>query len=149
MNERFQNFTTGIMKLYKLVQKIKLLEMREYDLKAVHVMCIYNLSVYGKMTASELSKLTLEDKAAISRALKLLSERNYVVYDPDSYNSQIALTELGELVARAIDEKAQKAVNAAGGSISEENRAVFYQCMDIITERLDEYYKSMAVNGNE
>lgn len=145
MNERFENFTFGIIKLYKLVQKIKLMEMREYDLKAVHVMCIYNLYTHGKMIASELSKQTLEDKAAISRALKLLSVKKYVTYNSDSYNSPIELTELGVTVAEAIVEKAQKAVDAAGGTFSDEQRATFYQCLETISEKLEEYCKNMAV----
>lgn len=145
MNERFENFTFGIIKLYKLVQKIKLNEMREYDLKAVHVMCIYNLYTHGKMTASELSKQTLEDKAAISRALKLLSGKKYVTYNPDSYNSPIELTELGATVAEAIVEKAQRAVDAAGGTFTDEQRTTFYQCLETISEKLEDYCKNIAL----
>ncbi len=149
MNERFENFTFGIIKLYKLVQKIKLIEMKEYDLKAVHVMCIYNLFTHGKMTASELAKQTLEDKAAISRALKLLSEKKYLSYDADSYNSPIELTPLGVKVAEAICEKAQRAVDAAGGTLTEEQRNNFYQCLGTISDRLEEYCKTMSVTDNE
>ncbi|MDE7087443.1 MAG: MarR family winged helix-turn-helix transcriptional regulator [Clostridia bacterium] len=149
MNKRFENFTFGIIKLYKLVQKIKLIEMREYGLKAIHVMCLYSLAVYGKITASELIKHTLEDKAAISRALKLLAEQGYVTYDADSYNSPIGLTEKGEKVAEAIDEKAQRAVDAAGGTLTQQQRETFYQCLGTISDKLEEYYKSMAVNVNE
>ena len=147
MNERFENFTFGIIKLYKLVQKIKLMEMREYDLKAVHVMCIYNIYTHGKMTASELSKQTLEDKAAISRALKLLSEKKYVTYGADSYNSPIELTELGVTVAKAIVEKAQRAVDAAGGTLTDEQRTNFYQSLEIISEKLEDYCKNMALTN--
>lgn len=149
MNERFENFTFSVNKLYKLVQKIKLLEMREYGLKAVHVMCIYSLAVYGQMTASELVKRTLEDKAAISRALKLLSEKGYVAYDPDSYNSPVRLTDLGVAVSIAIDEKAQKAVDAAGGTLTDAQRKMFYECLDIISVHLEEYYKSFLEKENE
>lgn len=149
MNERFENFTFCIVKLYKLVQKIKLIEMKEFDLKAVHVMCIYYLYIHGKMTASELSKHTLEDKAAISRALKLLSEKKYLSYDADSYNSPIELTPLGVTVAEAISKKAQMAVEAAGGTLTDEQRSNFYQCLGTISERLEEYCKTVAVTDNE
>ncbi|MDE6411581.1 MAG: hypothetical protein K2L02_03475 [Clostridia bacterium] len=149
MNERFENFTLCINKLYKLVQKIKLIEMKEFDLKAIHVMCLYTLSVYGAMTASELIKHTLEDKAAISRALKLLSERGFINYGADGYNSLIELTERGEEVAKAIGEKAKRAVDAAGGEFTDEQRKNLYECLGIVSERLEEYYKAMAVNENE
>ena len=143
MNRRFENFTFCIIKLYKLVQKIKLIEMKEFGLKGIHVMCIYYLSVYGKMTASELIKLTLEDKAAISRALKFLSEKNFVTYAADGYNSPVELTQLGVSVAEAIDAKAKRAVDAAGGTLSEGKRETFYECLETVSERLEEYYKSM------
>ncbi len=149
MNERFENFTLSINKVYKLVQKIKLIEMREFDLKAIHVMCIYTLSVYGTMTASELIKHTLEDKAAISRAIKLLSEKGFVNYGADGYNAPVALTERGEEVAKAIGEKAQRAVDAAGGEFTDEQRKNLYECLGIVSERLEEYYRAMAGNENE
>ena len=145
MNQRFENFTYRVIKLYKLVQKIKLTEMKEFDLKGIHVMCIYYLSVNGKMTASELIKLTLEDKAAISRALKLLAEKKLVTYASDGYNSPVELTQRGISVAEAIEDKAQKAVNAAGGSLTNEQRDNFYECLEIVSTRLEEYYKSMSV----
>lgn len=149
MNERFENFTMSINKLYRLVQKIKLIEMKGFGLKAIHVMCIYTLSVYGAMTASELVKRTLEDKAAISRAIKLLSERGFVNYGADGYNAPAALTKRGEEVARAIGEKAQRAVDVAGGEFTDEQRKNLYECLGIVSERLEEYYRAMAVNENE
>ena len=144
MNRRFENFTFCIIKLYKLVQKIKLIEMKEFGLKGIHVMCIYNLSVHGKMTASELIKLTLEDKAAISRALKLLAQKQLVTYTSDGYNSPVELTELGVSVAEAIEDKAKKAVDAAGGTLSEGQRETFYECLETVSVRLEEYYKSIS-----
>ena len=144
MNQRFENFTYRVIKLYKLVQKIRLIEMKEFDLKGIHVMCIYYLSVNGKMTASELIKLTLEDKAAISRALKLLVAKKLVTYASDGYNSPVELTQRGISVAEAIEDKAQRAVNAAGGSLTDEQRDNFYECLEIVSTRLEEYYKSMS-----
>ena len=149
MMDRFESFTTSINKINKLIQKIKLVEMKEYDLKAVHVMCIYNLYAYEHLTASELVRRTLEDKAAISRALKQLAERQYVAYNPDCYNSQISLTESGKEIANQINVKAQKVLEAAGGALTDEQRATLYQCLDIISERLEAYCKAAALNIND
>ena len=77
MQNRFENFTIGVLKLNKLVQRIKLLEMDDYGLKAIHVMCIY-YAACRPVTAGELARLTLEDKAAISRALSLLKQNGYL-----------------------------------------------------------------------
>lgn len=149
MNERFENFTFSINRLYKLVQKIKLIEMKEFDLKAIHVMCIYTLSVYGTMTASELIKRTLEDKAAISRAIKLLSEKGFVRHATEGYNSSIVLTEHGKEVAKAIGEKARRAVDVAGGEFTEEQRKNLYECLGIVSERLEDYYKAISADEVE
>ena len=144
MNHRFENFTFNIIKLYKLVQKIKLIEMKEFGLKGIHVMCVYYLYIQGKMTASELIKRTLEDKGAISRALKFLSEKGLITYELDGYNAPVELTERGTQVAKAIDEKAQRAVDAAGGTLSDEKREIFYECLGTVTDRLEQYYKSIS-----
>lgn len=144
MNERFINFIFRIMKLNKLINRIKITEMKEFGLKAIHVMCIYDLYVYGAMTASELIRLTLEDKAAVSRALKTLAKKGLVSYNPDGYNSPISLTEIGASVAAVIEEKASRAVDAAGGTLTDEQRATFYECLETVSKRLEEYYNSLA-----
>ena len=40
MEKVFENFAVVIMKLNKLIQRIKQFEMREYGLKAIHVMSL-------------------------------------------------------------------------------------------------------------
>lgn len=148
MDNRFENFTITILKLNRLVQKIKLCEMDGYGLKAIHVMCIYYL--YEKsspLTASELVKLTSEDKAAVSRALSLLREKNYVGYDSNKYNSPISLTEEGVRVAEFINVKAERAVQAAGGRLSEEDRRIFYKSLALIEQDLKSYYESISPKG--
>ena len=148
MQNRFENFTITILKLNKLVHKIKLIEMKEHGLKAIHVMCIYYLNENkGGVTASELSRLTLEDKAAISRALSQLKELGLISYDFKAYNQPIVLTDKGEETARYILDKASMAVEAAGGGLTEEERENFYRSLLSISQRLEEYYYSLAENA--
>jgi DNA-binding MarR family transcriptional regulator len=145
MEKRFENFTVSILKLNKLVQKIKLFEMNEYGLKAIHVMCIYYIYNSKKgISASELTKASCEDKAAISRALTLLRDKGYVTYDSSKYSSPICLTGEGEKVAEFITERADCAVAAGGGELSEEERITFYRALDSITKNLDKYYKTLS-----
>ena len=144
MENIFENFTITILKLNKLVQKIKNIEMQEYDLKTIHVMCMYYLDKYPKgLTASELTKLTLEDKAAISRALKVLQEKGYASYDPNKYNAEIRLTEDGKLLAAVIEEKADEAVSAGSYKFTEEERNSFYIQLKTIAENLENYYANL------
>lgn len=144
MENIFENFTITILKLNKLVQKIKNYEMREYGLKTIHVMCGYYLNSHPEgLTASELTKLTLEDKAAISRALKTLQEKGFISYDPNKYNAEIRLTDAGKEFASAIGKKAEKAVRAGSYDFTDEQRNSFYRELDTIANNLENYYNSL------
>lgn len=145
MEKIFENFTISVMKLHRLVQKIKHFEMSGYGLKAIHVMCIYYLKERkGELTASDLVKLTYEDKAAVSRALKLLSEKGYIDYNPNKYNSIISLTEEGEKVALFIEDKSDKAVKAGSAQMTEGERNMFYASLGSIAENLQKYYEEIT-----
>ncbi len=140
MNERFENFTFLILKAGKLIQKIKNIEMRKFGLKAVHVMCIYYLNrVKEGLTHAELVKVTLEDKAAISRALSTLKSKKYITYDEKKYNGLISLTNEGKEVADIIEKRANNAVNIVGEILTEEERNRFYQSLNSLTENLFKY----------
>lgn len=141
MEKRFENFTVSILKLSKLVQKIKNYEMRSFGLKAVHVMCLYYLKNSERgLTAAEVSRLTLEDKAAVSRAFAQMVKKGYIRYDGDKkYNALATLTQEGRKVADYIDARAEGAVNAGGGGLSEKERENFYAALDSIAERLEKY----------
>lgn len=144
MEKIFENFTVTVLKLNKLVNKIKTLEMKEYGLKGIHVMCIYYLSEHPDgLTSADLVKLTYEDKAAISRGLALLRKGGYVNYDPDSYNARIHLTQAGKALAEGIAEKSERAVNAGSAVISEEERKKFYKTLNVIADNLRIYYESL------
>ena len=145
MENIFENFTITILKLNKLVQKIKNFEMREYGLKTIHVMCMYYLNTNPEgLTASELTRLTLEDKAAISRALKVLQEKGYVNYDSNKYNANIRLTDQGKEFASIIGQKAERAVSAGSYDFTEEQRNSFYSQLKTIAEHLEQYYNNLV-----
>ena len=147
MEKIFETFTVTILKINKLVQKIKHREMREYGLQCIHVMCIYYLKENKNgLTASELIRLTFEDKAAISRALKVLKQKGYIEYDTKTYNAPIALTAEGERVADEIAEKAERAVRGGSADMSEEQRDFFYKQLQTISENLKNYYQGMEEN---
>ena len=145
MENIFENFTITILKLNKLVQKIKNFEMQEYGLKTIHVMCVYYLNNNPKgLTASELTKLTLEDKAAISRALKVLQEKGYAIYDSNKYNAEILLTSEGKKLAAVICKKADGAVSAGSYDFTDEQRESFYSELKTIAYNLENYYNSLV-----
>lgn len=145
MEKIFENFTVNILKLNKLVGKIKQFEMEPYGLKAVHVMCGYYLYQNPDgLTASELTKLTIEDKGAISRALALMREKGLVNYDAHTYNSTVTLTSDGKRFAEEVLQKADNAVLAGCADQTEEERRVFYKTLSDIVDNLTAYCRRLT-----
>lgn len=150
MEDIFEQFTITILKLNKLVQKIKTYEMQEYGLKTIHVMCGYYLKHHPEgLTASDLVRLTLEDKAAISRALRTMLEKGFVIYDPKTYGAVISLTEEGRKLADSITDKAARAVAAGSYEFTEEERRFFYSALETIAKNLSEYYDGLIRHRGE
>ncbi|MBD5132828.1 MAG: winged helix-turn-helix transcriptional regulator [Clostridiales bacterium] len=150
MEKIFENFTVSILKLNKLVQKIKLYEMEEYGLKAIHVMCGYYLYEHADgLTISELSKYCLEDKAAISRAVSTMRDKDLAAYDAKTYNGKITLTDKGKDFAIAVGHKADRAVNAGSADMTEEQRVEFYKTLGTIVDNLKDYYDKLTGNKTE
>ena len=76
MDHRFETFSLSILELNRYLQKIKELEMKQFGLKASHTMCLYYLGQHPEgLTATQLTELCKEDKAAVSRCLSQLSDR--------------------------------------------------------------------------
>ena len=128
MDKIFENFAVTVLKLNKLVNKIKTYEMKEYGLKAMHVMCIYYLGEHPEgLKAADLVKLTLEDKAAISRGLALLRK--------------------GRRLAEGIAEKSERAVNAGSVLETDGERERFYKILNGIADNLTQYYEKLKGSG--
>ncbi len=142
MDTLFENFTISILKINKVVQKIKLYEMESFGLQAIHVMCIFYIAHSDDgITAGELARQSMEDKAAVSRALALLKRKGYVCSDEHKYNSRLYLTDEGKKVAEFIDDAATRAVNAGmDDTLTDEKRREFYTTLNYIYENLKEYY---------
>jgi len=144
MENRFEKFTNLVLKTGKIIQRIKNIEMEEYGLKAVHVMCIYQLSKSLEgLTNKELVKLTYEDKAAISRALDLLKEKEIISSEPKKYNGIITLTEYGNKIADYICEKSDEALEKSGVGVSDQERIALYATLTKIEDNIEEYYNDL------
>lgn len=137
MLQRFESFVTGITVCYKYLQRIKSTEMTEFGLKGIHVMCLFFLSHSEEpLTAAQLCQLCAEDKAAISRALSILTEKGLLKTGEKKYRAQLQLTEEGIQVALKIDELVLHWVTSGGDGLSDEERSTFYYCLNLISENL-------------
>ena len=140
MENRFKMFTVLISKVNRCIKKIKAEEMAEFNLKSTHVSCLYYLYEEDSLTAKELCDICDEDKAAISRSIDYLESNGYLKCDSKNvkrYRSPLELTEKGKLVAQKLSEKINRILDEASFGLSNENRAVFYNSLNLITNNLE------------
>lgn len=140
MINRFEEFTNGISKLFKMWHKIAANEMEKYDLNASHV--IYILALYRHsdgLTAMRLSEISDKDKADVSRALNLMMKRGLVEKKSThlkGYGGTYFLTENGMNTAEEIREKVEHAVELVDVNLTEYKRNIFYEVLELITNNL-------------
>lgn len=143
MEDRFNEFTLKILTLNRYVGAIKNIEMSEFNLKGIHAAILNNLYFNDGITSATLTKNILEDKAAVSRSLKELYEKELISYEEKKYNAKIVLTTKGKEIALRVINKINKAVLAGGESLTDEKRQIFYEALDLICQNLGSYYKAL------
>lgn len=144
MSNRFEDFINTINKINRSIQVIKNNEMREYDLKGTHVMCLYHLSKCEEgLTSAELAKLCVEDKAAISRSLSLMESKGLVhftdIEGKKRYRTIINLTDEGKYICNKIIEKIREVIEISSEKYTEEERKIFYKVLSSIAENLSQF----------
>lgn len=142
--DRFEAFTGSILELNRYLQKLKEIETKPYGLRANHVMCLYYLGRNPNgLTATELTDVCREDKAAISRSLSQLMEKGLVSGNfPEhkrSYRTKLYLTEQGWEMVRNIDRRIDAALTNGSEGLTQEQRETFYAAMEIIIRNLSRY----------
>ncbi len=145
MVERFEIFTVLLNRINRNIRKIKNKEMSNYELRSPHVSCIYYLYTSEGLTATELCEKCEEDKATISRSLDYLEKNGYLICKSNSkkrYNSPFELTERGIRAGKRIADKIAAVLDEISVGISDEDRAVFYKSLNIISENIDKIAKS-------
>ena len=81
MIQRFEEFVSLISNIHKDIQKIKQDRMKQFGLSGNHVMCLFYLAKHEEgLTAANLCQLMSVNKAAVSRTLAELIEKEYVIY---------------------------------------------------------------------
>lgn len=139
MEERFKTFTVLIAKINRSIRKIKTEEMAEFNLKSPHVSCLYYLYKEKSLTAKELCDICDEDKAAVSRSILYLEREGYIVCNSDApkrYKSLLCLTEKGLETGKVIAQKIDGILSMTGDGMTEEEMAVFYKCLGVINNNL-------------
>ena len=140
MEERFETFTVLIGRINRNIRKIKNQEMASYQLKSIHISCLYYLYSSGSLTAAELCERCEEDKAAVSRALDYLEKEGYLEASDKNakrYRHPLHLTEKGTQAGSIIAAKIDAVLEEINSSLTEQERLAFYRSLTAISNRLD------------
>lgn len=140
MEERFETFTVLIGRISRNIRKIKNQEMASYQLKSIHISCLYYLHSAGSLTAAELCERCEEDKAAVSRALDYLEKEGYLEASDKNakrYRHPLHLTEKGTQAGSIIAAKINAVLEEINSSLTEQERLAFYRSLTAISNRLD------------
>ena len=139
---RFELFTISILKISRAILKIKSIEMEKYNLKPIHAICIYYLSMTENgLSQAQLVKKCEEDNASLS----LLEQRGLVHNSQDKetkkYNSTLTLTASGLSLAKEIQNHIENIFANIG--LSELEREQFYMSLNKIANSLSSYSEAL------
>ena len=140
MEERFETFTVLIGRINRNIRRIKNQEMASFQLKSIHISCLYYLYSSGSLTAAELCERCEEDKAAVSRALDYLEKEGYLEASDKNakrYRHPLHLTEKGVQASSIIAAKIDAVLEEINSSLTEQERLAFYRSLTAISNRLD------------
>ena len=140
VEERFETFTVLFGRINRNIRKIKNQEMASYQLKSIHISCLYYLYSAGSLTAAELCERCEEDKAAVSRALDYLEKEGYLEASDKNakrYRHPLHLTEKGVQASSIIAAKIDAVLEEINSSLTEQERLAFYRSLTAISNRLD------------
>lgn len=145
MLKRFEQFSTVVSGINRYIQKIERDEMVKYGYKGAFAQYLVVLNKYPQgLTLTNLCEICDKDKAAVSRALTELVEKELVFKDikeNKSYKGKYCLTDKGKECAEYVVTKAKMAVSKVGSELSEEQRVVLYSSLEIIAENLKKISK--------
>ena len=140
MVSRFEEFSSSIFAINRCIQKIERMEMARFGLKGPQAQCLLALARHPQgMTSGQLREVCDKDKAAISRTVAELEQEGMVnrrTNNGNRYRAMLVLTEAGRKAAEQVAERAQIAVETAGGGMNEAQRAALYAALHAIADRL-------------
>jgi len=140
MINRLEHFAFSISAISRDLHKIAADTMVKYDLKGPHAFYLLAISKYSEgITATQISDVSGRDKADVSRAVSLLEEKGLVRKancGVHRYRAPITLTPQGREAADKVRTAARIAVEEAGKGLTEEQRRIFYEVLDIISANL-------------
>lgn len=141
MISRFERFSFAIFEISRYWHKIAANEMLKYGLKGPHAIYLIAMNRHPEgLTSGQLTEISSRDKADVSRAMASMELQGLVVKEggKNRYRASLKLTQKGRAAARHICRRAAVAVDLAGKGFDDEQRAVFYETLELIASNLRE-----------
>ena len=140
MLNRFERFSFAMFEISRCWHKLAVEEMAKYELNSPHAVYLTTLYNYEEgITAAKLGELCCKNKADVSRMVAILVRKGLVRKEANGgnrYRAKLLLTEKGKQAAEHVQQRAAVAVELAGSGMSEEEREVFYRCLERIKSNL-------------
>ncbi len=119
--------------------------MIKYGLKGSFAQYLLAIGRYEDgITSSGLCEICDKDKAAISRVVAEMEQKDLIyrrATGDNLYRATLNLTEKGKEAASQVSERAKIAVEVAGKGLTEESRQAFYAALNLIASNLQEISK--------
>lgn len=140
MLNRFARFSLAISEIDRCWHKLAADEMAKYELNSPHAVYLTTLYDYPEgITAAKLGELCCKNKADVSRMVRIMERKGLVrkvAIGVNLYRAKLLLTEKGRQAAEHVKQRAAVAVELAGAGMTDEEREVFYRCLERITANL-------------
>ena len=140
MIDRFEKFSLAISDISRYWHKIASDEMIKQGRKGNNAIYLTALQRFPEgITSAKLSEICGKDKADVSRAMAVLEKKGLVekrANNNNFYRALLKLTEKGEEATTEVSKKAETAVRMASEGVSEEDRKIFYNTLDVIASNL-------------
>ena len=150
MLDRFERFSIAVFEIMRCWHKIAGDEMKTYGLKGAHATYLTTMYRFEDgINATQLCELCGKDKADASRMLSIMEKKGLVTRENTGrslYRALLKLTEEGKAVAEHVQERVRVAVESAGKGISEEERVIFYNALETISDNLQALSKGGLPN---
>ena len=151
MLNRFARFSLAISEIDRCWHKLAAEEMAKYELNSPHAVYLTTLYNFEEgVTAAKLGELCCKNKADVSRMVAILEKKGLVRKEAiggNRYRAKLLLTVEGKQAAEHVQQRAAVAVELAGSGMSEEERQVFYRCLERITANLQTLSKEGLPQG--
>lgn len=144
MQSRFEHISYLVSCIDRCIGQLEREEMEKLGYRGAYAQYLAVLSRFPEgLTASELSQQCDRDKAAVSRCVSQMQEQGLLCKGENDrvYKTKLLLTEKGKRTAAFVCRRAQTAVDAVGGELSDEHRSILYATLERVAAGLEKLTK--------